>query len=54
MRQGRGRLRLVLAAGLVLAGGRVAAQDLPLFDAHIHYSEPSWATVEPRQALAIL
>ena len=30
------------------------AQDLPIFDAHIHYSQPDWAVLTPDQVLAIL
>ena len=30
------------------------AQDLPIFDAHIHYSQPDWAVLTPDQILAIL
>lgn len=31
-----------------------AADALPLFDAHIHYSHDAWALVPPKQAVAIL
>jgi hypothetical protein len=31
-----------------------SAQDLPIFDAHIHYSQPDWAVLTPDQVLAIL
>ena len=47
-------------AGLLLfvmaATGEPAAQnkELPLFDAHIHYSQGDWDTLSPEQALAIL
>jgi hypothetical protein len=30
------------------------AQDLPIFDAHIHYSQPDWPIYSPEAALAIL
>src|SRR5262245_18800816 len=30
------------------------AQDLPIFDAHIHYSQPDWAVLIPDQVLASL
>ena len=30
------------------------AQDLPVFDAHIHFSQPDWAILTPDQVLAIL
>jgi predicted TIM-barrel fold metal-dependent hydrolase len=31
-----------------------AATELPLFDAHIHYSHDAWELVPPKQAVAIL
>ena len=31
-----------------------AAADLPIFDAHIHYSHDAWQTVPPKQAVALL
>lgn len=31
-----------------------AADDMPLFDAHIHYSHDAWDLVPPKQAVAIL
>jgi len=43
-----------LAAALLLVGQRIWAQDLPLFDAHIHYNQPAWSTIDPRRALDIL
>jgi hypothetical protein len=30
------------------------AQELPIFDAHIHYSQPDWSVLSPAQILAIL
>jgi hypothetical protein len=42
-------LLVVLAAP---APGR--AEPLPLFDAHIHYSEPDWSAIPPERALTIL
>jgi hypothetical protein len=36
------------------AGGRAVAADLPIFDAHLHYSHDAWDTVPPAQAIAIL
>ena len=30
------------------------AQDLPIVDAHIHYSQPDWAVLTPDQVLTIL
>jgi len=42
---------------IVLLGGGVSpghAQELPIFDAHIHYSQPDWQVLTPEQALVIL
>ena len=44
-----------LAAALLLLGGpQLAAVQLPIFDAHIHYSRPDWDTYTPDAALSIL
>jgi predicted TIM-barrel fold metal-dependent hydrolase len=46
-----------LAAGPLLPGARAstpAADPMPLFDAHVHYSHDAWQTVPPPQAVAIL
>lgn len=32
----------------------LAAQELPIFDAHIHYSHDAWESVPPSQAIEIL
>jgi hypothetical protein len=29
-------------------------QDLPVFDAHVHYNQPDWSVYPPPAALAIL
>lgn len=42
------------AAPLLGSGASSAGAELPLFDAHIHYSHDAWALVPPRQAVAIL
>ncbi len=42
-----------LVVGL-LAVPAVFAQPLPLFDTHIHYSQPAWDVYSPEAALAIL
>ena len=39
---------------LVLAGGGAGATELPLIDAHIHYSHDAWEPVPPERALEIL
>lgn len=31
-----------------------AADALPIFDAHVHYSEDTWARLEPKEAIALL
>jgi hypothetical protein len=48
-------MRRILAAALTtsLAGAAVAA-DLPLVDAHIHYSHDAWDIVPPQQAAELL
>ena len=48
-------LRLLLPALLVLLPSvRVLAQDLPIFDTHIHYSQADWSVYPPEAALAVL
>src|ERR671925_806430 len=42
----------VLLSWLLLA--TVQAQELPIFDAHIHYSRPDWQMFTPERVLAIL
>jgi hypothetical protein len=49
--------RAVLIAMVVaLLGGlrEPAAAQLPIFDAHIHYSRPDWSVYTPERALSIL
>ena len=48
-----GALAGAWALGGVLPRAR-AADALPLFDAHIHYSHDAWELVPPKQAVAIL
>jgi len=43
-----------LAAAAALAASPARAAELPLFDAHIHYSHDAWELVPPKQAVAIL
>ena len=45
---------LLAAAALGRALPAHAADALPLFDAHIHYSHDAWDLVPPKQAVAIL
>src|SRR5256712_1196455 len=42
----------VILSWLLLA--TVQAQELPIFDAHIHYSRPDWQVFTPERVLAIL
>jgi hypothetical protein len=40
--------------GAMLVCGAPSAAELPLFDAHIHYSHDAWANLPPKDAIAIL
>jgi len=42
----------VLAA--LAPAGPAASADLPIFDAHLHYSHDAWESVPPKEAIAIL
>lgn len=42
----------VLSLGVPPVPGE--AQEMPMFDAHIHYSHGDWDTLSPQQALALL
>ena len=44
---------LVLLLSLAAASA-VAAAELPIFDAHVHYSHDAWANLPPQDAIAIL
>lgn len=51
------RRTLLLAAAVVtmaLAAPAARAQQLPIFDAHIHYSQPDWDAYTPERVLSIL
>ena len=39
---------------LLLAGYAHAADPLPIFDTHVHYSEETWARMPPKDAIALL
>jgi hypothetical protein len=45
---------VVLTTALLLAPGLARAQVLPLFDAHIHFSQGDWDSYTPERALSIL
>jgi Amidohydrolase len=44
----------LLTTSLVSSVAPGDAEDLPIFDAHIHYSQPDWAVFPPEQVLTIL
>jgi hypothetical protein len=49
------RAALILTAALtILAAPARAADVLPVFDAHLHYSHDAWAPVPPERAVQIL
>jgi hypothetical protein len=50
------RITVVLLAllGLAAGPGVSAAADLPIFDAHIHYSHDAWDVLPPKDAVAVL
>ncbi|CAG0996490.1 hypothetical protein BURK1_02570 [Burkholderiales bacterium] len=47
-------MTLALAAALAATAPPAPAADLPVFDAHIHYSHDAWESVPPADAVAIL
>jgi hypothetical protein len=46
-------MRALLFVSLLCAGA-AAAQQLPIFDAHVHYSHDAWENVPPKIAVALL
>jgi len=46
--------RLVAAATALGAALTALAQQLPIFDAHLHYSHDAWESVPPEKAIEIL
>jgi predicted TIM-barrel fold metal-dependent hydrolase len=47
-------MRLLLAFALVVFQVNTRADELPIFDAHLHYSHDAWELVPVEQAIAIL
>jgi len=50
-------MRVVTAAfalSLPLVAGPLPAAELPIFDAHVHYSHDAWDNLPPQEAIAIL
>ena len=47
--------RALLIAGSVLAAGAACAADpLPVFDAHLHYSHDAWEVVSPKEVVGLM
>src|SRR5258706_8471337 len=54
-RQGEAAMMRTFIAGSLLAlAATAAATELPIFDAHLHYSHDAWDSVPPPQAIALL
>jgi hypothetical protein len=47
-------LKLVALALFLGVPGLAGAAELPIFDAHVHYSHDAWSVVPPAEAVAIL
>jgi hypothetical protein len=47
-------MRLPLLLGGALLAGAVGAQELPIFDAHLHYSHDAWERLPPKEAIALM
>ena len=45
---------VIVVLGAALAAAPFAAAELPIFDAHIHYSHDAWDNLPPPDAIAIL
>ena len=46
--------RILLVLLLLLLPPGAGAAELPIFDAHIHYSHDAWPNLPPREAIALL
>jgi len=47
-------MRTLLGISLFAFSALVNSQELPIFDAHLHYSHDAWESVPPADAIAIL
>ena len=47
-------LKALLLALLLAVPGVAVADQMPIFDAHVHYSHDAWSVVPPKEAIAIL
>jgi hypothetical protein len=45
---------LITGAFFLIASAAAAAAELPIFDAHVHYSHDAWENVPPADAIALL
>ena len=45
---------LIVALALALAPVSAPGADLPIFDAHVHYSHDAWQNLPPKEAVALL
>src|SRR2546422_9804827 len=53
--QARPPMRLLNCFAFALLGSAsVAAAELPIFDAHVHYSHDAWGNVPPKIAIELL
>ena len=50
----RAMLSVLTLLAVVGGASRPVAAQLPIFDAHIHYSRPDWSVYTPERALSIL
>ena len=47
-------MRAAALLAVLAALGTARAADLPVFDAHVHYSHDAWASLPPKDAIALL
>ncbi len=47
-------LEILLCATLLVVAPAHAADVLPIFDAHVHYSQDAWDRMPPKEAIALL
>ena len=47
-------MKSILAGVFVAANTGAGAAELPIFDAHLHYSHDAWESVPPKDAIALL
>ena len=45
---------LVLGLATLVAAASASAADMPIFDAHLHYSHDAWGYLSPKDAVALL